>query len=241
MDKRGLKTSLVVSIVVMCVLCIYLVFYIVSSYGNSTNKTDDSIIENGNSVDLLFIQRVIDSFNNNCIDMKPFYESNTLMSNVDSNIKLTTVINLINNYDSKSIESTYKTVFNENIVLDKVSGTCPKIDYKNGSINKVDCTCNTDSGVVHKFIKSVKTNNEVKLYYKLAFYTTNKYLGKTTKILSKDADGLEILDSRVIKEKTDELDYQKYLDDNSNDFYTYIYTFKLNDSNYYFYSIEKEK
>ena len=43
-----------------------------------------------------------------------------------------------------------------------------------------------------------------------------------------------------MKNGTTELDYQKYLNDNYNDFYTFVYTFKLDNDNYYFYSINKE-
>ena len=240
MERQGLKTSLVVSIIVMCILGIYLVFYVVDSYGQSINTNDNKIVENGNSVDLLFLERIVDAFNKNCVDMKPFYTGETLISDVDTNIKLTTVLNVNNDYDKKSIESLYKNIFNEDIMLNKVNGTCPKIDYNNGKVNKVNCTCTTDSGVVSKYIKSVKTNNSIKLYYKLAFYTTKKHLGNTTKILSKDPNALEILDSRLIKKETTELDYQKYLNDNYNDFYTFVYTFKLDNDNYYFYSISKE-
>lgn len=240
MDKKGLKTSLVVSIIVMCILCVYLVFYIVDSYAYSTDTKDNKIVENGNSVDLLFLERIVDSFNKNCVDMKPFYTGETLISDVDTNIKLTTVLNVNNDYNKKSIESLYKNIFNEDIILTKVNGTCPKIEYSNGKVNKMNCKCTTDSGVVSKYIKSVKTNNSIKLYYKLAFYTTKKHLGNTIKILSKDASSLEILDSRVMKNGTTELDYQKYLNDNYNDFYTFVYTFKLDNDNYYFYSINKD-
>ena len=79
MDKRGLKTSLVVSIIVMCILCIYLVYYITSQYDHSTSNTANKIVENSKSADILLLERYVDAFNNNCVDMKPFYSGKTLI------------------------------------------------------------------------------------------------------------------------------------------------------------------
>ena len=62
MDKRGLKTSLVVSIVVMCILCIYLIFYITSQYEHNTNQNDNKSVENSNSADVLLLERYVDAF-----------------------------------------------------------------------------------------------------------------------------------------------------------------------------------
>lgn len=240
MDKRGLKTSLVVSIIVMCILCIYLVYYIASDYDHSINNTTNKIVENSKSADVLLLERYIDAFNNNCVDMKPFYNSKTLISDIDSNIKLTTILNMSNNYSKNYIENEYKKIFNENINIDKVTGTCPKISYNNDKVTKLECTCNTNSGVVTKFIKSIKDNKSVKLYYKVAFYSSKKYLGNETRVLSKDANGKETIDSRVLKDDVKEIDYQSYLNSNYNDFYTFVYTFNKNNDNYYFYSISKE-
>ena len=238
MDKRGLKTSLVVSIVVMCILCIYLVYYVMQQNNNSNN--DNKVVENSKSTDILLLERYVDAFNNNCVDMKPFYVGKTLISDIDSNIKLTTILNMSNNYNKSYIENEYKKIFNEDISIDKVTGTCPKITYNNGVISKLDCTCNNKSGVVTQFIKSIKSDNNVKLYYKVAFYSSKKYLGNENRFLSKDASGKEIIDSRVLKDDVKELDYQEYLNDNYNDFYTFVYTFNKNNDNYYFYSISKE-
>ena len=239
MDKRGLKTSLVVSIVVMCILCIYLIFYIISQYDHSINESDNKVVENSNSADVLLLERYVDAFNNNCVDMKSFYTGKILVSDIDSNIKLTTVLNMINNYNKSNIEVEYKKVFNEDIDINKVTGTCPKISYDNSEITKLDCTCKTRSGVVTKFIKSIKSDDSVKLYYKVAFYSSKKYLGNESRILSKDASGKEIIDSRVLSKDIKEIDYQDYLNNNYNDFYTFIYTFKKNNDNYYFYSISR--
>ena len=239
MDKRGLKTSLVVSIVVMCILCIYLIFYIISQYDHSINESDNKVVENSNSADVLLLERYVDAFNNNCVDMKSFYTGKLLVSDIDSNIKLTTVLNMINNYNKSNIEVEYKKVFNEDIDINKVTGTCPKISYDNSEITKLDCTCKTRSGVVTKFIKSIKSEDSVKLYYKVAFYSSKKYLGNESRILSKDASGKEIIDSRVLSKDIKEIDYQDYLNNNYNDFYTFIYTFKKNNDNYYFYSISR--
>ena len=240
MDKRGLKTSLVVSIIVMCILCIYLIYYITSQYDHSTSNTSNKIVENSKSTDVLLLERYVDAFNNNCVDMKPFYGGKTLISDIDSNIKLTTVLNMINSYNKSYIENEYKKIFNEDISIDKVTGTCPKIRYNNNSISKLDCTCKVKSGVVTKFIKSIKDDDTVKLYYKVAFYSSKRYLGNETRILSKDANGKEIIDSRVLKDGVKEIDYQSYLDSNYNNFYTFIYTFNKNNDNYYLYSISKE-
>ena len=241
MDKRGLKTSLTVSIIVMFVLCIYLVYYITNNYDKSVKNNDNTIVENNsNDADILLLERYVDAFNNNCVDMKNFYGNKTLISDIDSNIKLTTVLNLSNNYTKKYIESQYKKVFNEDIDISKVTGTCPKISYNNNIVSKMDCECKNKSGVVTHFIKTVKSNSKVKLYYKVAFYGSKKYLGKETRMLSKDPSANEIIDSRVIKNNVNEIKYQDYLDNNYQDFYTYIFTFKNSDNNYYLYSIEKE-
>lgn len=240
MDKRGLKTSLVVSIIVMCILGIYLIFYIISQYDHSNNEKDNKIVENSNSTDILLLERYVDAFNNNCVDMKPFYTGKTLISDVDSNIKLTTVLNMNNNYNKNYIESEYKKIFNEDIDINKVTGTCPKISYNTDKVTKLDCTCKTRSGVVTKFIKSIKSDDSIKLYYKVAFYSSKKYLGNESRILSKDASGREVIDSRVLSKDIKEIDYQDYLNNNYNDFYNYIYIFKKNNDNYYFYGISKE-
>lgn len=240
MDKRGLKTSLVVSIIVMCILGIYLIFYIISQYDHSTNEKDNKVVENSNSTDILLLERYVDAFNNNCVDMKPFYTGKTLISDVDSNIKLTTILNMNINYNKNYIESEYKKIFNEDIDINKVTGTCPKISYNNDKVTKLDCTCKTRSGVVTKFIKSIKSDDSIKLYYKVAFYSSKKYLGNESRILSKDASGREVIDSRVLSKDIKEIDYQDYLNNNYNDFYNYIYIFKKNNDNYYFYGISKE-
>ena len=240
MDKRGLKTSLVVSIIVMCILGIYLIFYIISQYDHSNNEKDNKIVENSNSTDILLLERYVDAFNNNCVDMKPFYTGKTLISDVDSNIKLTTILNMNNNYNKNYIESEYKKIFYEDIDINKVTGTCPKISYNNDKVTKLDCTCKTRSGVVTKFIKSIKSDDSIKLYYKVAFYSSKKYLGNESRILSKDASGREVIDSRVLSKDVKEIDYQDYLNNNYNDFYNYIYIFKKNTDNYYFYGISKE-
>ena len=241
MDKRGLKTSLVVSIIVMCILCIYLIFYIATQYEHNTNENDNKVVENSNSADVLLLERYVDAFNNNCADMKSFYTGKTLFSDIDSNIKLTTILNLNNNYNKNYIESEYKKVFNEDIDITKVTGTCPKISYNNEKVTKLDCACNTKSGVVTKFIKSIKSKDSVKIYYKVAFYSSKKYLGNESRTLSKDASGKELIDSRVLSKDIKAIDYQEYLNNNYNDFYTFIYTFKKNGDNYYFYSINYNK
>ena len=145
-----------------------------------------------------------------------------------------------NNYSKNYIENEYKQIFNEEISIDKVTGTCPKISYNNNSISKLDCTCDTKSGVVTKFIKSIKEDKSVELYYKIAFYSSKRYLGNETRVLSKDASENEIIDSRVLKDDVKEIDYQSYLDSNYNDFYTYVYKFRKKGNNYYFYSINKQ-
>ena len=88
--------------------------------------------------------------------------------------------------------------------------------------------------------KSIKEDKSVELYYKVAFYSSKRYLGNETRVLSKDANGKEIIDSRVLKDDVKEIDYQSYLDSNYNDFYTYVYKFKQKGNNYYFYSINKQ-
>ena len=240
MDKRGLKTSLVVSIVVMCILCIYLTYYVISQYDHRININNNKIIENSIETDVLLLERYIDAFNNNCVDMKPFYSAKTLISDIDSNIKITTILNMSNNYNKNYLENEYKKVFNEDINIDKVTGTCPKISYNNDKVTKLDCTCKTNSGVVTKYIKSIMNDDTVKLYYKVAFISSKKYLGNESRILSKDASGREIIDSRVLSNDIKEIDYQEYINNNYNDFYTFVYTFKNNNDNYYFYSINIE-
>ncbi len=240
MDNKGLKTSLVVSIIVMCILCIYLVYYFISQYENSITNNDNKIVENSNGADVLLLERYVDAFNNNCVDMKPFYSGKTLISDIDSNVKLTTILNMSNNYSKNYIETEYKKIFNEDISIDKVTGTCPKISYNNNSVSKIDCTCKVKSGVVTKFIKSIKDSKTVKLYYKVAFYTAKRYLGNESRILSKDPKASEIIDSRILSDNIKEIDYQNYLDNNYNEFYIYVYTFKKDSSNYYFYSINKD-
>ena len=239
MDSKGLKTSIVVSIIVMCILLIYLVFYIFDINTN-INNSDSKIIQNSTDTDILQLERFIDAFNNSCIQVKDLYTNKTLVSNIDSNIKLTTILNMGNNYNKKYIEDEYKKLFGEDVNINKTTGTCPKIVYNN-NVSKVNCICSNKEKIVTKFIKSIKSDTEVKLYYKVAFYSSKRYLGKKLKIFSKNSDLTEIIDSRVLSNSVKELDYKKYLDDNYNNFYTYIYTFKLKDNNYYFYSINKEE
>lgn len=242
MNKSGLKTSFVVSIIVMIFLGIYLIYYFINKdeIDNTKNSYTD-IVEKNNDVDILLMQRYIDAFNKNCIDMKSFYAGKTLIKDIDSNVKLTTILNLNNNYDKKYIENEYYKLFNESITLDKVTGTCPKLEYNN-KVNKIDCTCNVKSGVVIRFIKSSRSDNSIKLYYKVAFYSSKKYLGQETRILSKDAKGKEIIDSRVLSNDVEEIDYQNYLNEHYDDFYTFKFTFKLNENNnYYFYSINRSQ
>ena len=76
----------------------------------------------------------------------------------------------------------------------------------------------------------------------MAFYSSKKYLGQETRILSKDAKGKEIIDSRVLSNDVEEIDYQNYLNEHYDDFYTFKFTFKLNENNnYYFYSINRSQ
>ena len=133
MEKRWLKTSLTVSIIVVLVLLLYLVNYLFSNdeFDNSKNA-DDKIIENNiklneNSIEAL-LDSYVNSFNNNCCNISSLYKSKMYFKNIDSNIKLTTILNIYlneNNIDTSeyklndqqvvNIKEMYRNIFNENI------------------------------------------------------------------------------------------------------------------------------
>ena len=120
MEKRWLKTSLTVSIIVVLVLLLYLVNYLFSNdeFDNSKNA-DDKIIENNiklneNSIEAL-LDSYVNSFNNNCCNISSLYKSKMYFKNIDSNIKLTTILNIYineNNIDTSEYKLNDQQVVN---------------------------------------------------------------------------------------------------------------------------------
>ena len=253
MEKRWLKTSLTVSIIVVLVLLLYLVNYLFSNdeFDNSKNA-DDKIIENNiklneNSIEAL-LDSYVNSFNNNCCNISSLYKSKMYFKNIDSNIKLTTILNIylnknsidtseykLNDQQVVNIKEMYRNIFNENINLNKVSGNCPKIIKSKDRYYLDNCKCDNKDKVVLHFKRSVEDEKSIKLYYKVAFYTQRSYLGNNKDVISKDPRGVYEVYKKAITNK--EFNYQEYLDNNLDKFDEYEFTFKKINDNYYFYSM----
>ncbi len=253
MEKRWLKTSLTVSIIVVLVLLLYLVNYLFSNDEFDSSNNDSKVIENNiklndNSIEAL-LDSYVNSFNNNCCDISSLYKSKMYFKNIDDSIKLTTILNLYindNNIDKKdeyklnieqinSIKEMYHNIFNENINIDKISGNCPKIKKSKGTYFLDNCKCDNKNKVVLHFKKSIKDDSSIKLYYKVAFYNQRSYLGNKKDVISKDPRGVYEVYKKAITNK--EFNYQEYLDNNLDKFNEYEFTFKKNNDNYYFYSM----
>ena len=104
---------------------------------------------------------------------------------------------------------------------------CLKVNYNTSNDNyEFYNTCKSDSSIeiIPRVIKVVKVDDELKIYEKVAFYNN--------KTLYSDID----LRNVVVKDYDDE-DIDKYL----SSFDTYVYTFELDDNNYYFSKIGLEK
>ena len=226
MNKRWLATSFTISVIVVLILLLYLVNYI-SSKGEFNNNNDSKIIENNIKLDSNSDEAILNdyvvAFNNNCSNMSSFYKSKTNFNEIDSNVKITTILNLfikneniengykkyiLNDSQIENIKSLYHQIFNENLFLDKVTGTGPKI----------------------------KDEDKIKLYYKVAFYSQKSYLGNKKDVISKDSRGIYEIYKQAIT--ANNFDYQKYLDNNLDKFSEYVFTFIKNNDSYYFYSIE---
>ena len=254
MNKRWLATSFTISVIVVLILLLYLVNYI-SSKGEFNNNNDSKIIENNIKLDSNSDEAILNdyvvAFNNNCSNMSSFYKNKTNFNEIDSNVKITTILNLfikneniengykkyiLNDSQIENIKSLYHQIFNENLFLDKVTGTGPKIKKIKNSYHIEECECDLKNKVVLHFVKSINDEDKIKLYYKVAFYSQKSYLGNKKDVISKDSRGIYEIYKQAIT--ANNFDYQKYLDNNLDKFSEYVFTFIKNNDSYYFYSIE---
>ena len=172
MDKRWLKTSLTVSVIVVMVLLLYLVNYLFSDDDSvEKNNLDQKIIENtiklDSDIDEAKLNRYVIAFNSNCANISLLYKNKLGSNDIDSNIKITTVLNfflsenklsktkngyILNDTNMEDIKKLYFQIFNEEVDINKTMGNCPKIKKINNSYYIDDCICDIISKVdIHFF------------------------------------------------------------------------------------------
>lgn len=149
-------------------------------------------------------------------------------------------------------KSDYKKLFGETneIIFEEEFGNCPTFYYKDGVLTAKSINCGCGSGIsqpesVEEIIKADKDSTEIKVFKKVGFLV-NKYIEADQNdifVIAKDVDGNEVLNNLELDNYENMLDKaQKYLNENKDEFNTYIVTYKMNsDNSYYIYSLEKEK
>lgn len=126
----------------------------------------------------------------------------------------------------------YQKIFGSEIPFSKnttstTADTCLKINYNTVNDNyEFYNTCTSTSNIIiyPKIVKAIKSDEEIRVYEQVAFYSNH--------ILYSDID----LRNTVTKEFLEE-EFDNYL----GSLFTYVYTFKLDENNnYYFYKVSIE-
>lgn len=269
MEKETNKSKIIFITALVCIaLCIPIGVLLGRTLLGKNDKTNNNVVNNQNIIDknsneYKDAEKVLNSFENEFkISYKNLYNGNYNIKNISDEDKLKSVIKLmendgliksscekdrdviaydklneyLNSFNSKVLNIESNEKYNE----DKIKGLTKQytnnevisLDYysialkNNGLDISMPCTETDKIKASDRIIKVEKENNNYIIYAKIFFNNAN--------FIYKDYAGKD-----VIYEATIENNF--IVDDNLDKFDTYKYTFKIDNGNYSFVSLEKIK
>ena len=269
MEKETNKSKIIFITALVCiVLCIPIGVLLGRTLLGKNDKTNNNVVNKQNIIDknsneYKEAEKVLDSFEKEFkISYKNLYNGNYSLKNISDEDKLKSVIKFmendglikgscendrdiitydklneyLNSFNSKVLNIESNEKYNEDIIktLTKKYGSevysldyYYNIEFKNNGLDiSMPCTETDKIKASDKIIKVEKENNNYIVYAKIFFNNAN--------FIYKDYAGKD-----VIYEVTIENNF--IVDDNLDKFDTYKYTFKMDNGNYSFVSLEKIK
>ena len=269
MEKETNKSKIIFITALVCIaLCIPIGIILGRTLLGKNDKTNNNVVNNQNIIDknsneYKDAEKVLNSFENEFkISYKILYNGNYNIKNISDEDKLKSVIKLmendglikgscekdrdvitydklneyLNSFNSKVLNIESNEKYNEDIIksLTKKYGSevysldyYYNIEFKNNGLDiSGPCTETDKIKASDRIIKVEKENNNYIVYAKIFFNNAN--------YIYKDYAGKD-----VIYEATIENNF--IVDDNLDKFDTYKYTFKIDNGNYTFVSLEKIK
>lgn len=269
MEKETNKSKIIFITALVCiVLCIPIGIILGRTLlgKNESNKTNNNVVNKQNIIDknsdeYKEAEKVLNSFEKKFkISYKNLYNGNYNIKNISDEDKLKSVIKFmendgliksscendrdvitydklneyLNSFNSKVLNIESNEKYNEDIIkglTKKYDGEVYSLDYyyniefKNNGLD-ISGPCDTLGGIYpdYRIINTSKDNNNLIVYAKVYFSSTG--------FIYKDYAGKD-----VIYEATIENNF--IVDDNLDKFDTYKYTFKIDNGNYTFVSLEK--
>ena len=267
MEKETNKSKIIFITALVCIaLCIPIGIILGRTLLGKNDKTNNNVVNNQNIIDknsneYKDAEKVLNSFENEFkISYKNLYNGNYNIKNISDEDKLKSVIKLmendgliksscekdrdviaydklneyLNSFNSKVLNIESNEKYNEDIIksLTKKYGSevysldyYYNIEFKNNGLDiSGPCTETDKIKASDRIIKVEKENNNYIVYAKIFFNNAN--------FIYKDYAGKD-----VIYEAT--IDNNFIVDDNLDKFDTYKYTFKIDNGNYSFVSLEK--
>ena len=268
MEKETNKSKIIFITAIICiVLCIPIGIILGRTLLGKNDKTNNNVVNKQNIIDknsdeYKEAERVLNSFEKEFkISYKNLYNGNYNIKNISDEDKLKSVIKFmendgliksscekdrdvitydklneyLNSFNSKVLNIESNEKYNE----DKIKGLTKQytnnevvsldyyynIEFKNNGLD-ISGPCDTLGGIYpdYRIINTSKNNNNLIVYAKVYFSSTG--------FIYKDYAGKD-----VIYEATIENNF--IVDDNLDKFDTYKYTFKIDNGNYTFVSLEK--
>ena len=269
MEKETNKSKIIFITVLVCIaLCIPIGIILGRTLLGKNDKTNNNVVNKQNIIDknsneYKEAEKVLKSFEKEFkISYKNLYNGNYNIKNISDEDKLKSVIKLmendgliksscendrdvitydkfneyLNSFNSKVLNIESNEKYNEDIIksLTKKYGSevysldyYYNIEFKNNGLDiSMPCTETDKIKASDRIIKVEKENNNYIVYAKIFFNNAN--------FIYKDYAGKD-----VIYEATIENNF--IVDDNLDKFDTYKYTFKIDNGNYSFVSLEKIK
>ena len=269
MEKETNKSKIIFITALVCIaLCIPIGIILGRTLLGKNDKTNNNVVNKQNIIDknsneYKEAEKVLKSFEKEFkISYKNLYNSNYNIKNISDEDKLKSVIKLmendglikgscendrdvitydkfneyLNSFNSKVLNIESNEKYNEDIIksLTKKYGSevysldyYYNIEFKNNGLDiSMPCTETDKIKASDRIIKVEKENNNYIVYAKIFFNNAN--------FIYKDYAGKD-----VIYEATIENNF--IVDDNLDEFDTYKYTFKIDNENYTFVSLEKIK
>lgn len=267
MEKETNKSKIIFITALVCIaLCIPIGIILGRTLLGKNDKTNNNVVNNQNIIDknsneYKDAEKVLNSFENEFkISYKNLYNGNYNIKNISDEDKLKSVIKLmenddliksscekdrdviaydklneyLNSFNSKVLNIESNEKYNEDIIksLTKKYGSevysldyYYNIEFKNNGLDiSGPCTKTDKIKASDRIIKVEKENNNYIVYAKIFFNNAN--------FIYKDYAGKD-----VIYEATIENNF--IVDDNLDKFDIYKYTFKIDNGNYSFVSLEK--
>ena len=267
MEKETNKSKIIFITALVCIaLCIPIGIILGRTLLGKNDKTNNNVVNNQNIIDknsneYKDAEKVLNSFENEFkISYKNLYNGNYNIKNISDEDKLKSVIKLmendgliksscekdrdviaydklneyLNSFNSKVLNIESNEKYNEDIIksLTKKYGSevysldyYYNIEFKNNGLDiSGPCTETDKIKASDRIIKVEKENNNYIVYAKIYFNNAN--------FIYKDYAGKDVIYQATIENNF-------IVDDNLDKFDTYKYTFKIDNGNYSFVSLEK--